>query len=382
MLRDPVCWVAAILLLAGVGRPVAAAPPPVAWLSGTALQKELARPVDLFWAGLPLRRAMMDLSRTRRVAMLIDRRVDPGQELAMNVRGLPLERVVRQIADHQQLGVSWLGPVAHLGPIRVTARVRTLAELRRQEVDGLPAAARREFLLPERTRWGDFATPRDLLTELAAQSGIEISGLEQVPHDLWAEADLPPMSLIDRLTLIANQFDLTFQIAADGSAVALVPVPDEVAVERSYPGGRQPEQLAQKWAAMLPGAEIKVVGGKIAVRGLVEDHEQIAAASTRPPRPPPPTPRAQPRQGQTKTMIREWRDRGEFGPMLEKIAATLELELKIDRQALKRAGISLDKPISFSVKNATVDELLEAVLAPAGCTFRREGKVVEIRPAQ
>ena len=373
----------AMLVLVGLPRAAPlAAERPIAWLSGTALQRELARPVDLFWSGLPLRRGITDLSRTRRVAVLIDRRVDPGQELAMNVSGMPLEQVLRGIADHQGFGLSWLGPVAYFGPRHVTSRVRTLAQLRREEARRLAAAAGRKFLVPERVGWGDFATPRDLLSQLAAQSGIEISGLEQVPHDLWAEADLPPLSLVDRLTLIAGQFDLTFQVAADGSAVALVPVPDDVVIERRYPGGRQPDQLAEKWAALVPDAQIRVVAGELSVRGLLEEHEQIVAASTRSPRPRPPPPRAQPRQGQTKTMIREWRDRGQFGPMLEKIAATLELELRIDHEALGQAGISLQAPVSFSVKNATIDELLEAVLAPAGCTFHREGKVVEIRPAQ
>jgi hypothetical protein len=365
----------------GLPRPLfAGAEPPIAWRSGTTLQKELAQPVDLFWSGLPLRRAITDLSHSRRVAVLIDRRVDPGQELEMTVSGMPLEEVLGQIADHRQLGLSWLGPVAYLGPPQVTRRVRTLAELRREEVARLPAAAGRKFLLPERIRWDDFATPRDLLSQLAAQNGIEISGLEQVPHDLWAQADLPAISLVDRLTLIAGQFDLTFQLAADGSAVALVPVPEDVAIERSYPGGRQPGQLAEKWAAMVPDAQIRVVSGEISVRGLLEDHEQIAAAPVRPPRPRP-SPRAQPREGEAKTMIPEGRGKGQLGPVLEQLADRLDLELRIDREALQQAGISLEDLVSFSVKNATIDELLKAVLAPAGCTFRREGKVVEIRPA-
>jgi hypothetical protein len=38
--------------------------------------------------------------------------------------------------------------------------------------------------------------------------------------------------------------------------------------------------------------------------------------------------------------------------------------------------------VSFSVRDATVDELFEAVLSPAGCTFRREGKTILVVPAQ
>ena len=47
-----------------------------------------------------------------------------------------------------------------------------------------------------------------------------------MPHDLWAAADLPPISLVDRLTLIAIQFDLTFKVAEHGKRLELVPVPE------------------------------------------------------------------------------------------------------------------------------------------------------------
>ena len=46
------------------------------------------------------------------------------------------------------------------------------------------------------------------------------------------------------------------------------------------------------------------------------------------------------------------------------------------------ASLHVEWPITFRVENATVDELFEAVLAPAGCTFRLQGDVLEIRPAE
>ena len=363
-------------VLAGLA--TAGAEPSTAWLTGSALAKQLGEPVDVYWSGTPLRRALGSLSHTRRVAVLIDRRVDPGQELDLKLNGLPLDRVFREVAENRGLGLCWLGPVAYLGPTRATARVRTLAELRREEVRSLPTALGRKFLLPERVRWEDFATPRDLLSELAAQSGVEISGLELVPHDLWAAADLPPLSLVDRLTLIAGQFDLTFQIAADGTAIALIPVPDDVAIVRSYPGGRQPGQLAEKWAVLVPESQIKVVAGKVLVRGLLEDHERIKG-SARPPHRRSPTP-ARGAEGEKRFTVRD--GKGQLGPVLEQLAARLEVQLRIDEEALQQAGISLQQPVSFSVENATFDELFEAVLNPVRCTFRRQGTVIEIRPAE
>ena len=358
-----------------LGLPAAEAQQPIAWHTGVELAKELAQPVGVRWSGTPLRETITGLLRARRVAVLIDRRVDPGQELELTADDVPLEQLLQEIAERRSLGLSLVGPVAYLGPPRVAAQVRTLSELRREDARGLASSGRQKFLQSKRIQWDDFATPRELLRELAAGNGFEIAGLDEVPHDLWAAADLPPLPLVDRLTLIAVQFDLTFQIADDAKAVALVPVPDEVAIDRSYPGGRQPEQLASRWAGLAPNSRIRVVGSRIHVRGLLEDHERITAPGRTPGRP-----SSRPGQGETRFTVRE--AKGPLGEVLRQLAARLQVELKIDHEALRRSGISLQQQVSFGVEDATFDELFEAVLAPAGCSFRRKGKVIEIGPAE
>ncbi len=58
------------------------------------------------------------------------------------------------------------------------------------------------------------------------------------------------------------------------------------------------------------------------------------------------------------------------------------LELKYDAAELQKAGRSLDMLVSVTVKNASLDETLKAVLDPAGLKFRRMNKVVEIEAAE
>lgn len=200
----------------------------VRWRTGADLQRRLAQPVGIVWSGNPLRRALGNLSRTQRVAVMIDRRVDPSQKFELSLDDVPLGTALEQIARSRSLGVCLLGPVAYFGPPEVTSRLRAVVALRKKEVRRLPAAVGRTFLKPQRMAWPDFSEPRELLRQLARRSRIEIDGLERVPHDLWAAADLPPLSLIDRLTLIVAQFDLTFKISPDGRRVTLVPLPGNV----------------------------------------------------------------------------------------------------------------------------------------------------------
>jgi hypothetical protein len=311
------------------------------WATGAALQKALSQEIDILWSGNPLRQAIESLSHAQRVAVLIDRRIDPGQKLDLKLDGVPMESALQKIADRCGMGVSRLGAVVYLGPPPAAEQLRTLATEFEKNVRRLPSATQRKFSQPKLLAWEDLATPRDLLADLGRQSGLKIAGLEQVPHDLWAAADLPPISLIDRLTLIAVQFDLTFTVAADGTQVELVPVPENL-----------PRPAGDNQRLVAPQMAPKRSAGK-----------QPAAAD--------------------RTLIKRFAVREKpLGPVLQELAKQFELELRIDQKAIRAAGISLDQRVSAKVENATVDELLRELLKSTGLTFHHRQKVVEIVPVK
>jgi len=261
--------------------------------------------------------------------------------------------------------------------------------MRAEEVRALPYEAGRKLSETDRLAWNDFAAPREILGKLAEKSRLRIVGLERVPHDLWAAAELPRLPLVDRLTLLLGQFDLSFQVSPDGDSITLVPLPARVAIIRSYSGGADAEQLAAKWAAAAPQCEVKASGGMIYVRGLLEDQEQIAGlsrpsgrSSSRPPktvtRPPAKVRKAAP--GETVFTVPG--TKGPLRALLEQLAGKMQLELKIDEEAMQKANISLDQAVSFEgVKNASFDELWTAMLKSTGCTYRHHGKTLWIVPA-
>jgi len=353
--------------------------PPDGWRTGPALAKQLATVVpNARWSDAPLRRVIHGLSYAGRLAILVDRRVDPDQRLDLTLHDASYEDILRQIGEDRGFGMTVLGPVIYLGPPDASTRLRTISLLLRQEARKLPAEAERKLLRAARMRWPDLAAPRELLRTLAQDEGIALAGLEQVPHDLWGGADLPPLSLIDRLLLIAVQFDLTLKLAPDGRGVTLVPIPEDVAIVKEYPGGRQAQQLAAKWAALAPDCEIQVAGERIIVRGLVEDHERITGAGRPLARPAP----GKVKPARAKKTFTVNPTKGPLDRVLQELAKKLQLDLRIDRKALEDAGISPSVEVSFGVREATLDELLRAAVEPAGCTFRRTGKVVEVFPAR
>jgi hypothetical protein len=339
-------WIAAAIIAGALARGSAVdAADRVNWLTGAALQQQLAEPVDILWADNPLHQAMVRLSRACRVAILIDRRVDPGQKLDVSLRGVPLESALQTIARGRGLGVSRLGAVVYLGPLPAAERLPAVAAGFDKQVRLLPPAVQRRYHQLKALAWEDLATPRELLSQLGRQGGLEIANLEQAPHDLWAAADLPPLSLVDRLTLVAIQFDLTFHVTANGSRLELVPAPG---------GSYGPSKDLQP----TPQRDRGLAGPRVPASGRT----------------------VKPAGGQDRFQI-DVREKP-LGPVLRQLADRLDLDLRIDQQAIRTAGISLDQRVSVHLQNATVDEILGGLLRDTGLSFHRRQRVIEIVPAE
>lgn len=361
-----------LLLLALQVAPLLAAEN-VAWLTGPAWRKKLQQRESIAWSGQPLRDALFGFSRAQRIAVLLDRRIDPGQPLEMSLALTPLSEILAAVAADRSLGVSFVDSVTYLGPPATTHRLRTVIEMRKDELSQLPGAARLVWLQARPWQWADFATPRELLSELSRAGKFEIKNLDLVPHDLWAAADLPPLGLVERLSLILAQFDYTWRFEPGGAAITIEPLPAEAAVERKYAFGSKGEELAQKLVAALPGATARMVDGKVLVRATIEQHEQIASGVIKSTKTAPAGEDSLEHKTLTLTATNQ-----PVRAILDSLKRQLGLELQIDDAKLTQAGISLDKLVSVKVKDATLDETLKATLAPAGLTFLRKGKKVEI----
>jgi hypothetical protein len=248
------------------------------WLAGEPLRQALGQNVGITWANLPARKALESLSKTQRVAVMLDRRVDPDKKIELVVGDVPLAEALERIASRLQIGVTMMGPVAYFGPKPTALRLRTVAALRDDEAEHLPAAIRSHWTQAKPWKWDMLAAPRDLLTDLGRENGVKIEGLEQIPADLWSGANLPALTLPERLSLILAQYDLTYEPAADGTSIRLVPMPEKPVIERSYPlaglPADTPSQLRQN--KLLADAQIDAVNNKLRVRGRQEDQDVVA----------------------------------------------------------------------------------------------------------
>ncbi len=341
------------------------------WHSSEGVRGQLEQPVTLSWSGVPLRQAVNNLARSQRVAIVLDRRVDPEQEIELALTNVRLDDALLRIATKLKLSVGQAGPVMYLGPVATAEKLQTLVELRQQEIRRLPPEVKAALLAQKPYRWNALSTPRELLAESANDYGIRIDPPAALPHDLWPEIELPPIGLAERISLIAAPFDLTFELSADGRVLRLVPIPTRVVLERSYKVAT-PATVVDQLKGVLKRSEVIAGDRAIVIRGPAEEHamaaELLSGKKVR---------RTHVTQGKTVYQLNIVMP---VGRLIRELATKLELQVEIDERAIEQAGISLDRDVSVSVKDATEDQLLQAVLDPAGLTFKRSGKTLVVRP--
>lgn len=288
------------------------------------------------WEHLPLAEAAERLNEISLGDVFVDRRVDPNRLVKLTLTNATAEEVATELAAVCSLGIARLGNVIYLGPKQTADGLAGLAALRRKETTALPEAAQQTFTGRRKIAWPRMTEPRGLVTQLAADHGWRVTTAERIPHDLWAAGELPTLSFADQLTLLLVGFDLTYQVQLDKRTIEITPI---------------------DWSTI--------------------DSTRITAANRRQPR------RTSNQARENTKQVFSLRIEGQpVGKVLEQLAHRLGWQIAVDELQLKRAGRSLDTQVSFSVENADEDELLEALLSPAGLSAEREGREVRIAPEQ
>lgn len=362
---------AVVALAAPAGR--AADPIPAAWATGAEAAARLAQGIGVAWSDVQLRPALARLAETQRFALLVDRRLDPGRRVALTIEDTTLAEALRRIAAELGVGLSVWDELAYFGPADTAHRLLTVAALRTDEAQRLSIDARRRWLKRAPLVWPDFAQPRELVAVLANEVGARVTGIERVPHDLWAAADLPPLTAVERLTLLLAQFDLTFRLHDDGQTLTIEPLPQTVAIERRYSGGSRPEQTAERYRELLPHCLVSVAGSKVVVQGLEEDHRRIAAGRS--------APRASAPAAGATTIYTLTVKNVPLGRLMDELRKKQPVPIEVDAAALAARGLTLETAVSVDVENATLDALLVNAVAPLGLTARRQDKGLLITAA-
>lgn len=287
----------------------------------------------IHWQGVPLGEAIARLKPLFAEMVFVDRRVDPELRVTLDIEASSAEQVVAAVAAAQELGVARFGKVIYLGPATSAAQLKAVAAARAKAVSLLPAALRTSFASRRTLDWPRLAEPRSIVESVVQQSGWKIGNPEQLPFDLWQAGHLPELNLTEQLTLLLAGFDLTFDVKPDLRTIEIV--------------------------SLTPVAKLPVGSGTHA--------KAVPKADA-----------TRPAKGKQTFSLRV--EEKPVGSVLRQLATKLNWALQIDEEAIRAAGLSLDKRVSFSVEQADQEKLLEALLTPAGLEYTIEGNQVRVMP--
>lgn len=294
----------------------------------------LATPVTADWTGLPLRQAAGRLSEIGGIAVVVDRRLDPEISITLHATSDPLDEVLARVADAARADVAVYASHVRLVPRGGAAALATAERFRAEELKHLGTSLRDVVARKAAWSWPDGAVPRELLASAAEEAGIRIEGLEHLPHDHFPAARLPAGALADRLDLLLAHFD---------KRVAWKPLPRRP--------GEQPAFL------------------------LVDLPAGVPEPPATPQKPSPRPPRAPARPASTTYTLTV---AAPLDELLTTLARRFDLTLDLDRAALTKAGVAPAEIVRLELKDASREQLLEAICKPRGLAWRIEGDTLSI----
>ena len=381
-----------LIAIAAVGQTETNAKParPVTeFQTGARFLTEIDRTLSASWANVELRDLLQKIGDERRVAILLDRRVDPTLQLPLNLTNSSLREGVRDLARLIGAEISVAEPVIYVGPPAAAQRLRTLIELRSSELSSrassIPEKRRTELATKHTVAWQDLNSPVEIVQRIADRYRLTIGHLDLLPHDLWVANTLPSVTAAEALSLILIQFDLTFAWTGKaGEGIELVLAPERPVIEQRHRvKGRTPAEALKRVQQYGPDLSEKTAksvtleGPDLAVKGLLEDHEAVAAllsgsATKRPDA----TTGIKPIKQRLFTLKI---DRVPARVLMKKLEES-EIVFEYDAEQLAAASIDLDQPIKLEVEKASATDFFKAVFDPLRLTVEIDNLTVKLKP--
>jgi hypothetical protein len=248
------------------------------FLTGNRLQTVMAERTSIAVSGSTLLPMLQQLGRDQRICLILDRRIDPHTVLRAETGFASRHQVLKSLLPNDlsmdvvvSERVVLIGPASsvHRLPVLIRWHEQVLAEVTR----AMPATQRVQWKRAQPRSLSMLSEPRGLLETAMKESGLSlINGLD-VPHDVWAAADWPPMPISEFAAVILNQFDLALVAGEQPGQLQLVPVATLPAFELKYVVGRtrarEEERTFQRW---VDSGQLRWAGGTARLTGTVDEH--------------------------------------------------------------------------------------------------------------
>jgi hypothetical protein len=316
-------------------------------VAGSAAPVDLDAPITATWSGIGLREWAGRVGHTAGIPVLVDRRLDPDTAIRLECRDEPLREVIARGAAVAGGEVATLDSSIRIVPRGMASLVSRAEAARTARLASLPSHQRSVLDAPMAWQWAAGARPRDMVADAATKAGVAIEDVAIVPHDHLPAMSLPELTLAEGLDVLLGPFDLRVDWQA-APPPARVPAGRIIAIDAGLP----PQAATAKL--------VKPTAGK-------------PTAGKPPGRRPGPQPKGPATEHTYSLQVA-----APLEELLAAIASRLGLTLDLDRESLTRRGIAPGEIVRATVKDASRDELLAAILGPLDLTWTIKGDTLRV----
>ena len=339
-------------------------------LSEAAFNRALTEPLTARFDEMELGVLLRTLSDERRLAFLIDRRIDPTRTVSWRTGGEPfLDSVADRLSAHHASARA-VGSTVFVGPEDSLKKLRTVIALRMEELRAKGnSALKQQFavLRDHSISWTEATEPRQVLSDIGQRWGMNLIGVDEVPYDLWREGLIYDVNLVEALSLVLIQHNRTFEWDQEAKSVTIVPMPEKVWIERRHqiPAARR-DSLLDDIGGVLDSIDHSLERDRLLVRASIEEHEKIATAlGQRPGKSTPTKVSAAPLKQRLFTLTAEKVRIGDAFQALREQGITIEY----DDQAFRAANIDFTKRVDLKLNKASAELFLSILCEPLGVAY-------------
>lgn len=358
--------------------------PPANRLTGKEFKAALGSRFSINAARQPANATLRAISDTQRISILLDRRIDRDRKLQRDIVGLSLLTALQQIAEDLDAAASVIGGTVYIGPSDSAKKIQTLIEIQKKRLASLDRKRRAELNRSKLLHWSDLTPPKDVLMKCTTGYGLKLSG-QPVPHDLWQWNSLAGLDAFEAITLTLIQFDLTFELSVDGTEIVVQQVPESVSLTRTY---RVTSQTTIKQAVETCRQQFGIETTTPTRQGLTfigssEQHAQVALivrgrSQTEKTK----TPKSPAGMSTIPLAKRQFNLPAQTVPAVALITSLREsgIDIRIDKQQFKAAGLTLNQRVKLQFDNADIDTVFKLLCDQMHATYTIDGEIITIVP--
>ena len=338
----------------------------IAWRTGRDLDRGVRIGITGTWRDTPLEQLLNQLSRQRRIALFMDRRVDPTTKIELVANDLTWEQFLAKVGKPMDCFFCRMEDVYYFGPRKTCLALPDVYARLRQQLKAHRSSQKVNWRIPIAASWPRLSRPQNLLLEMGKQFEFEIYSADRIDHDLWREFDAPQVTMMLKAILLTTGFDKSIAISKQGDKLKVVNFPNLKTVSWSVEYVEDAKTALRKLRGDYPQLEMKTASRKkISLSG---DPEKIYGAIEE-------LVARQKVVGGTAAPKYTFQLKATRKAALDTIAKQLNVELVFEQELESRLAQHIERDFD----QAPIEDIIRGVLQDSGLTFVLNSQMLEIK---